>query len=354
MSACEHRLGVSKRAIAVVLAGAVVAGSTGAAWPIDPKGRNGDIAFIRDGSRELGCAVFVVNSDGSEQQRLTGWSVNCSSPAVWSPDGKRLAFYARGSLWIMNADGTHRRRLSPAWYSDSSVSPGPSFSPDGRNIAFPRNPSSRVNASAVHVVRHDGGLRRLTEERFAYDPLWSPRGDVIAFRSDRDDDEGDIYLMRPDGSRDRRLTRSDDDVESIVWAPDGRFLAYAFYGGPVYRIPTEGGQRRRLARSSAAEPDLAWSPDGRFIAYANENSGSVRGDIQVMTARGFNERRLTKRFFNSNPSWSADSRQVAFAFLTRLNGPSRSGIAVIDADGSDRRELTTGNDSFPAWQPVSR
>lgn len=290
-----------------------------------------------------------MNADGSDQRRLTSWNASCSAPAAWSPDGRRLAFYARGALWVMNADGTRRSRLSQATYPESGAHPGPSFSPDGARIVFTRNPSSQVNASAIYVIRADGVPRRLTRERFAYDPLWSPRGDVIAFRSERDNDD-DIYLMRSDGSRQRRLTRNRAAVESLVWSPDGRFIAYAFYAGAIYRAPTSGSPRRLLAHVSAAEPGLSWSPDERYLAYEND---TVRNDIYVMTAKGFDERRLTKRFFNFNPSWSPDSRRIAHGFFTRLEGPSRGGIAVIHADGSNRRELTTGNDSFPSWQPVS-
>lgn len=309
------------------------------------------IAFIRAGGGNADyCSVQVMNRDGSGRQRLTGWRTSCSSPATWSPDGRRLAFYARGALWVMNSDGSNRRRLSSATWADAEAFPGPSFSPDGESIVYPRNPSPTINASAVYIVRAGAAPRRLTKERFAYDPLWSPRGDLIAFRSDRDDDEGDIYVMRSDGSRQRRLTRNRDDVESFAWSPDGRFLAYAFYNGPIYRVPATGGARRLLARFSAADPDVAWSPDGRHIAYVSEARGD--SDVSVMTSRGLEERRLTTRFFNYNPSWSPDSKQLAFAFFTRLNGPSRGGIAVMDAHGRKRRELSNGGDAYPAWQPT--
>jgi Tol biopolymer transport system component len=334
------------------LALSVTALSSAAAAGPAQDGNRAKIAFVRGGN--LRCAIFSMNADGREQRRLTDWNASCSAPPVWSPDGLRLAFYARDAVWVMNADGSGRRRLSPATHPEYE-SPGPSFSPDGGSIAFARNPSTTINASAVYVVPVAGGSpKRLTKERLAYDPLWSPRGDLIAFRSDREDDEGDIYVMRPNGSRARRLTELDHDVESFAWSPDGRFLAYAFYDGPIYRVPAGGGPRRLLARSAEAECSLAWSPDGGRMAFENVTDQaliSVRSDIWVMAANGHNERRVTRRFFNFHPSWSADSRVVAFAFFTRLEGPSRTGIAVVDADGHHRRELTSGGDSFPAWQP---
>ena len=346
---CEHPQGMSRTALSMVIAAGVTAIAAAPAAPEDDTGR---IAFVRNLRGQDGCAILVTNAAGTEQRRLTGWKVSCSSPAAWSGDGRRLAFYARGAVWVMDEYGTHRRRLSPASYSESSLGPGPSFSPDGRSIVFSRNPSSRVNASAVYVSRANGTLRRLTKERFAYDPVWSPQGDLIAFRSDRDDDEGDIYLMRSDGTQQRRLTRHSEDVESLAWSPDGRFLAYSFYDGPIYAVAVGDRRSRVLTRSAEPETLLAWSPDGRHIAYEDVlDQGSVRRDIHLMTAKGLGDRRLTKRFFNFHPSWSPDSRRIAFAFFTRLRGPSRDGIAVVNADGNELRQVTAGQDAFPAWQP---
>ena len=113
-------------------------------------------------------------------------------------------------------------------------------------------------------------------------------------------------------------------------------------------VPTGQGAERVLARSAEAETSLAWSPDGRHLAFENDS------DIWVMSAKGYNERRLTKRFFSFNASWSPDGSVLAYEFFTRLEGPSRSGIAVIGMNGSGRRELTRGNDAWPAWQPARR
>jgi Tol biopolymer transport system component len=162
--------------------------------------------------------------------------------------------------------------------------------------------------------------------------------------------------MRPDGSRQRRLTRNRQDAESLAWSPDGRFIAYAFYDGGIYAVPASGGPRRLVTRSGGSEVNPVWSPDGRYIAFVNEDnqSASVRSDIYLVTARGSTKRQLTKRYYNVSPSWSADGRRIAFAFFTRLEGPSRSGIAVVNVNGTGRRELTTGSDSLPVWQPVPR
>ena len=54
--------------------------------------------------------MFTVNPGGTGLRRLTGWGFrDCVSPPVWSPDGRRIAFYANGALWAMS-----RGRLAKA------------------------------------------------------------------------------------------------------------------------------------------------------------------------------------------------------------------------------------------------
>jgi Tol biopolymer transport system component len=93
---------------------------------------------------------------------------------------------------------------------------------------------------------------------------------------------------------------------------------------------------------------MAWAPDGQKIAFGSDEDTS---DIWLMDEKGHNERAITRRFFNFHPNWSPDSGRVAFSFFTRLEGPSRNGIAVMHADGRNRRELTDGVDSYPVWRP---
>jgi WD40 repeat protein len=129
----------------------------------------GKIAFLRNG--RPGCAIFVVEPDGRKEERLTGWHIGCGTPPTWSPDGTRLAFFARGSLWVMNSDGTHRRRLSPASYGESSGR-GPSFAPDGQSLVFARNPSSSRHASAIfEPTALSGGSRRRSSHPNRSGPL---------------------------------------------------------------------------------------------------------------------------------------------------------------------------------------
>ncbi len=176
--------------------------------------------------------VFVVDADGGEPRRIT--NSRDVHTAVPSPDGNTL-LVARdehpgrrpftSGLWLVNANGGKARRLVDA--KDGQLDLGGSWSPDGRTIAFTRctfEPPDKhgfvQNTCEIDTVSQDGSdLRRLTER--SSQPSFSPDGRLIAFISDRDEhgeiprgeDENsfanELYVMDFDGGKQRRLTETE-------------------------------------------------------------------------------------------------------------------------------------------------
>jgi Tol biopolymer transport system component len=169
--------------------------------------------------------IYVVNVDGSGQQKLTRDPGPDQDPA-WSPDGRTIAFRSYrderplgGRRWqkvmyVMNTDGSEQRKLTRLSNSDGSFS----WSPDGQRIAFV---SDRDGNDEVYVIHADGtGLRNLTRNP-ARDghPVWSPDGRTIGFVSGRGGNR-DIYVMNADGSQQRNLTRGlNQQAFEIAWSP---------------------------------------------------------------------------------------------------------------------------------------
>jgi Tol biopolymer transport system component len=169
--------------------------------------------------------------------------------------------------------------------------------------------------------------------------------DEIAFVSDRDGGNYEIYVMNPDGSNERRLTFHPAFDLSPAWSPNFgeiAFVRHSSSSNTLYTMDATGGDLSRVTRD-ARNP--AWSPSGARIAF---NRG---GDIFTIKPDGSGLRRVTSsRAYDDYPSWSPDGTRIAFRrSRTALSG--NLGIYTVTTTGTGLRRLTFGNGSEPNWAP---
>ena len=140
-------------------------------------------------------------------------------------------------------------------------------------------------------------LRRLTDDSgWDFSPSFSPDGRHIAFMSHRDERDGnwEIYVMGSDGSNPTRLTDDPSDDSSPSFSPDGRHIVFASErdgNEEIYVMDSDGSNPRRLTDDPSDDRFPSFSPDGRHIAFASERDGNW--NIYVMDSDGSNPRRLT-------------------------------------------------------------
>ena len=300
-------------AFPLALAGVVLAVGPPAAQAAFP-GKNGRIAFSREVRAPSGSeyeteslVLQTVSPTGRGRRTLaTCPAGRClDSQPAWSPDGKSLLFHylsadGTGGIGAVGAGGFGLRRLQLLTLQDSQ----PAWSPDGGSCAFAGIGGPTLSSPAgIYTARADGSvIRRVTPPgRRAGEPTWSRRG-KIAFTSG--DANPDVYVVNPDGSSLRRLTRRGGYQPD--WSPHGKLLAFgrevtgrAQY---IYVVRSDGRRLRRLARGR--EP--AWSPDGKWIAF-NRNAD----DIYVIRTNGSGLRRIAngsdgtvrKIVTYAEPSW---------------------------------------------------
>ena len=184
----------------------------------------GKIVFYskRDGNTE----IYTMNSDGSNQTRLTFNNASDSS-AAWSPNGRQIAFHSyrdddqNPEIYVMDADGSNQRRLT----HHAGIDGDPDWSPDGKQIAFTSNRDAKEGEPNLDIYTMDadgGNVRRVTNMGFAQGPRWSPDGKWILFM------EGEIFAIHPDGTG--RWQVSEPKLEAGMflgeWSPNGKKILY--------------------------------------------------------------------------------------------------------------------------------
>lgn len=324
----DSRLRRSAEIGAVVVAFLACGGALSASPAIGTfPGENGKIAYgvfesIATGEFSNTYIASVDPARGRGRRVRTCPRKDCGhSQPAFAPGGQRLALEVRGGkIAVGRSDGSRVRIVI-------DVGRWPAWSPDGRRLIFARDVpgSTRPGTYDLLVTRSDGRGERRIPTRGGYKPDWGSRGSIAFVRRNRDFGF-DVYTVRPDGSRLRRLTRRGVG-DSPSWSPDGRLLAIElnspskrFRGGrQIALIDRRGRLRRVLTRRGGHHP--AWSPDGRKTAF--ERLGSV----YVMNANGGGLRRLTR---NKRPQ-AVEVTGVAWAAPAPVGG-----LVVLCAIGLER------------------
>jgi len=236
---------------------------------------------------------------------LTTGLANNAHPS-WSPDGKSIAFESNRdgvpNIFVMDTDGGHVRNLTPG------LSPAhrPVWAPDGARIAYEID---HEGTSAIAVMNADGSnSHRISEGGNEQHPAWSPDGRQICF--DRADNG--VSVIASSGGVSRPLTSG---VE-CSWERDGARIFFARPVGDVreiYAVTLDGRQITNVTHNGRGNGGPAPDRDGRRIAF-NSNADDFGFGIFVMRADGSGQTRITARdSFDAEPSWSPDGRWVAFA-----------------------------------------
>ncbi|HEX3231765.1 MAG TPA: chitobiase/beta-hexosaminidase C-terminal domain-containing protein, partial [Pyrinomonadaceae bacterium] len=196
--------------------------------------------------------ICVMNSDGTGFQILTQTSADELFPS-WSPDGTQITYSDSSGIFVMNADGSQRRRVFAAQFPSS-----PDWSPNGRSIVF-------VLGSEIWVtdIFTQTSLRLTINSSDDTRPRFSPDGSKIVFSSNRDGNY-EVYVMDAGGTGQTRLTNSTTLDEWPDWSPDGAKIVYTKTSGmtsEIWIMNADGSNQVRVGNGVGATWRTAPNPN---------------------------------------------------------------------------------------------
>src|SRR5271163_420570 len=225
----------------------------------------------------------------------------------------------------------------------------PTWSPDGKQIAFVSNMSGRNN---LWLVPSDGGwpVQLTVSDERQTSPAWSPDGKWIAYTSDYDGDEQwDIFLVSPKTGQVVNLTNTREIAEqSPAWSADSRYLAYTVKPktSSVFEIDVYDTVLRDVKHvtTGTAKDRMnvapIWSADGKFMVYTQEQSKGTDSNIFVVDVASAESTLLTphsgEQTYSANDV-SPDGRSV---LVTSNAANGYDNVGLLDIDSKKIRWLT--------------
>jgi Tol biopolymer transport system component len=333
-----------------------------------PDGRS--IAFMRFVGYGRAEIISIPALGGSEHK--LGDTGSIATPPyfaghqlAWSPDSKWLCFADREEseslhgLFLLSVTTGEKRRLTTppsALIRDR----GPSFSPNGRWLAFCRIESTGVNdLYFLHLSEAYGAKgepRRFTFNRLNTTPVsWMADSQELYFSSgDYEGDRG-IFRMKMSVTNQKadqvRLTGFGEDAYDLAISRDGKRLAYTkrIEDVNIWRVELTSGQgtaSRALIASTRNDQKPQISPDDKRVSFSSGRSGTR--EIWVADADGKNAVQLTSlgTRLTTNAAWSPDGQQLAF----NANRDGFLDIFAVSVRGGPVRRLTHGPaEQFSPW-----
>jgi len=279
----------------------------------------------------VGEARIVLTGDAPEEFDATPAAAASGTPAPGRPRllgaaALVLALIALPSAYFLGRGGSEAGSVEPSptagHFAQLTQEPGPelfpSLSPDGKSILY-----DRLDGDNRDIFRQRVGGQipmNLTADSEADDSqaAFSPDGESIAFRSERDG--GGLFVMGATGESVRRLT---DFGYNPAWSPDGSqivFAAESVVATPTSRgtiselwlVESSSGVTRRLFEGDAVQPD--WSPDGSRIAFWSAGATGGQRDIYTVDASGQDLTEVTQDAATDwSPLWSPDGRYLYYS-----------------------------------------
>ncbi len=257
--------------------------------------------------------LAIMDADGANQQDLTSGVHTVLTPRFSTSDQEITYMSYEGGVprvYLFNIETGRQEVLG----NFDGMTFAPRFSPDGRQVLFSRATGSNSDLYVMDLRSRNS--RRLTDHpAIDTSPSMSPQGEQIVFNSDRGGSP-QLYVMNSDGSpltcpsggRDDacRISFGEGRYSTPVWSPRGDLIAFTKQLKGKFYIGVIGtdGKGERLLTEAYLDEGPTWSPNGRVIAFFREDAPGRGPTLWSIDLTGKNLRQLPTPTDASDPAWS--------------------------------------------------
>jgi tricorn protease len=309
---------------------------------IQPTWFGDEVFFLSD--RDWIMNVWAYNPDTEDLRQVTDLE---GTDVKWlNTDGSSLIIEQDGYLHMVDPESGDTEKLTitvqgdfpwaaPHWEDVSNRAQSVSLSPTGKRVLM----QSRGDIFTVPVEY--GDPRNLTQSSDAADrrPIWSPKGDKIAWFSDMGGEGYALYLGPQDGMGDpTRIDIGESNLAwSPVWSPDGQYLAFADDDVRIRVVDIDNASVQTIDvggnNLDRSRTGLTWAPDSKKLAYVKSGDNNLQR-IWVWDSSTGDSRALTNPFADASaPAWDRDGTHFYFVASTDLAlGSGWANTSSIQAD----------------------
>lgn len=296
--------------------------------------RLGDESNVKPGSKEVMKSVnnlWKIPEGGGRAVQVTHHTTGRMFFPSISSDGKTIVYEEDAGLWKLDTKTGKSAQIKIDIASDDKENELEMLTVHNDTDGYSLSPSSKRAAVSVHgeifsVATDRGDVQRVTQSYSREGaPSWSPDGKWIAFVSDKSGRE-EIWIAHEDGSGLKKISDSDSEKQNIRWAADSKWLIYSASDHNLYRYDFETGKTASIVSSDAGNIlGARISPDGKWVAYARLDS-DLRSHVYIAASMGGNEHHIgddERLFSETTPAWTPDGKRLLF-----LAGLAQGGSAI--------------------------
>lgn len=244
--------------------------------------------------------IYIMNNDGTNQQKLTKDDMKDPYPYSVSPDGKKVAYISdrtgNSDLWVMDLNTKNTIQVTDTESADEG---SPTWSSDSQSIAFhSNNGGSFYKILQVSYPLNDKGKNNFQpliaeSDINSLHPSFSPNGSKLLYALVDSTNNTTLHIYDYETRKDKVIVQKEAQAINGSWSPDSTKVIYWTNLSGIYQINADGTGNIQVGSIKNIKGTPYYSPDGKRITFARGYGFADDYDVWIMDNDGRNPKKIT-------------------------------------------------------------